>query len=148
MTNDSRAIRRLVVLFVGGTVLGLLWEWLQFRFYVHEGGAGLIWSHVSFAAIADGILLLLIYVAGWMRTRDDRWHAHPGAAGYATIAGTALLFTLLSEAIGVYVVRRWSYTPAMPLVPGLGIGVLPLLGAVTISLVVLWTIALTIDRRG
>lgn len=149
MTNgsDSRATRRLVALFFGGAALGLLWERLQFRFYLHEGGAGLIWSHVSFAAIADGMLMLLVYVAGWLRTRDDRWHTHPGPAGYATIVATAIVFALLSETAGLYVVHRWSYTPAMPLVPGLRIGVLPLLGAVIVPLVVLRIVALTVDRR-
>lgn len=146
--SDSRARWRLIVLFVGGAMLGLLWEWLQFPFYLHEGGAGLIWSHVSFAAIADGLLLLLVYFAGWLRTRDDRWHAHPGAAGYATIGATAIVFALLSEAVGLYVVHGWSYAPAMPLVPGLRIGVLPLLGAVIVPLVVLRIVALTFDRRG
>lgn len=53
MTNgsDSRAARRLVALFIGGAVLGLLWERLQFPFFVHEGGASLVWSHVTFGAI-------------------------------------------------------------------------------------------------
>ena len=150
MTNgsDSRATRRLVALFIGGAVLGLLWERVQFPFFVHEGGASLVWSHVTFGAIADGILLLLVYLAGWLRMRDDRWHAHPGPAGYAMIAGTAIVFAALSEIVGVYAVHRWSYTPAMPLVPGLRIGVLPLVGSVVVALIVLRIVAVTIDRRG
>lgn len=148
MTNDvdSRARRRLLALFASGVVLGLMWERLQFPFYVHEGGSTLVWSHVSFAAIADGILLLLIYLVGWLRTRDDRWHRHPGAAGYTTIVVTGTVFALLSEILGLFVVRRWSYAPAMPLVPGIHIGVLPLLGMVIVPLVALRIVAFSIDR--
>jgi hypothetical protein len=30
------------------------------------------------------------------------------------------------EWVAVYVVERWAYTPQMPLVPGLGIGIVPI----------------------
>lgn len=144
---DRRTTSRLWILFVAGALLGLLWERVQFRYYVHEGGAGLLWSHVSFAAVANGLLLVLIYLLGWLRTRDDRWHVHPRLGGYLLIIAIALAFTLASEILGLSVVRRWTYAAEMPLIPGLQVGLLPLAGAAIIALVVLRLTALTVDRR-
>jgi hypothetical protein len=43
----------------------------------------------------------------------------------AIILGIA--YTILSEWLNVEIRRRWSYTPAMPVIPWIGTGLTPLL---------------------
>jgi hypothetical protein len=39
---------------------------------------------------------------------------------------TGFLLAVLVEWVGVHVLGRWRYTDTMPVVPGLGVGVIPI----------------------
>lgn len=130
------AKRRLLLLFAFGVLANWPWEWLQFRFYRHPGGRFAIWSHTIFAALADGALVLVLYMIGWLMTRADRWYVNARPRVYAMVALTAVALATGSEAAALYVFERWSYTSAMPTMPLLGIGLVPLLQALVMPPIV------------
>ena len=72
-------------------------------------------------------MVLILFFAGWVVLRQRNWFAHPGRIGYAVLVVSGVLLALGVEWTGVYLLRRWTYTAAMPRIPGTGIGVLPIL---------------------
>ena len=50
---------------------------------------------------------------------------HPGAIGYAVMLLVGLVIGVGIEWLAVVVTNRWDYTVRMPLVPLLGVGLVP-----------------------
>lgn len=71
------------------------------------------------------MLVLLILVAGAGILGGLDWFRRPGAAGYAWMLVSGLVIAIAVEWTSVHILKRWSYKPAMPLLPGLEIGLLP-----------------------
>lgn len=144
--DDSAARWRLLALFLSGVLIGAIWELLQFRLYVHEGGESVLWSHSLLAAGGDGALVVLLYAIGLGRTRDDIWYLHPRAREVALVSAIAAALGIASELIGVYGVRRWTYADAMPLVPVLKIGLVPVISTLIVPLVAFVVTGFVFDR--
>jgi hypothetical protein len=49
-----------------------------------------------------------------------------GVAKYLLMLVAGLMLAVLVEWVGVYILGRWEYRDKMPLVPGNGIGVVPI----------------------
>jgi hypothetical protein len=71
-----------------------------------------------------------------------RWFKRIGAM---TIA-LGLVFTAYSEWVNVYVRGSWAYSPAMPIVPGLGVGLSPLLQWCVVPALALWRLRARVGR--
>lgn len=56
----------------------------------------------------------------------------------AIFLGVGLVVTILFEALATGMFQRWAYSDAMPRVPVIGTGLLPLLQWLLIPLLVLW----------
>ena len=52
---------------------------------------------------------------------------NPGVARYGVMLGTGLVIAIVVEWAAIHWLHRWSYTAQMPLIPGLEIGVTPVL---------------------
>ncbi len=83
--------------------------------------------HCIIPALGDGIIVLLIFFVGWVARGRSDWADRPGWAGYALMLITGFAIAVIVEWVALHGLNRWSYTARMPLLPGLGIGVVPVL---------------------
>lgn len=103
------------------------WELAQSSLYEGMGGFGAMVWHCFVASLGDGLLVLLIFGVGWLAFGRARWFVRPGIAGFGLMLAAGLVVAVAVEWAALYVFRRWSYTARMPLVPGLGVGIVPVL---------------------
>ena len=112
-------------------VLNLVWEAGQLPLYSLWGTASaaeLAWAVAHCLAgdllIATATLVLALLVAGTGRwPTDARNFRQVGLV--ATLLGIG--YTIFSEWLNVSVRDAWAYSPSMPVIPGLGTGLSPLL---------------------
>jgi len=133
----------LVMVFVMAVLFNYLWELAQSPLYTGLGSISTRWWHCFVASLGDGLLTLLIFAAGWMTLRRANWFLHPGVRGYTLMLTVGLLIGVSVEWVAVYMTGRWSYAARMPLVPGLGVGLIPvaqmlLLPPLVFRVVALW----------
>jgi hypothetical protein len=119
--------KRLIWVFIVAALLNYLWELAQASLYVgmEDHNAGLFW-HCFIASLGDGIMVLVIVAAGWIALRRSDWFFRPGLRGYLVIITAGLVLAVLVEWVAVHVLNRWEYTPNMPKLPGLDIGLVPI----------------------
>ena len=123
---DKLALR-LAALFVISVLLNFPWEVAQMPLYV-EGGSWFEFAlHCIVPSLGDGLIVMLIFCVGWVARRRSDWADQPGPAGYVLMLITGFSIAVIVEWMGFYVIKRWSYTSSMPLLPGLGIGIVPVL---------------------
>jgi hypothetical protein len=130
------AIRRYLV---AAALAHLAWEIVQLPLYTlwRTGTSGELAFAVAHCTAGDvliaGALLLtalaLLGRAEWPRRRF-------GGVALATIAG-GLGYTIYSEYLNTIVRRSWAYSDVMPVVPGLGTGLSPLLQWIVVPAVAL-----------
>ncbi len=125
VSSQAGAPRIAAVVFVVGVLVNYIWELAQAPLF--EGlTLGNIWWHCFVASLGDGLIILLILVIGWwVHSRLD-WFMKPGVLGYIVMAVSGLLIATLIEWVAVNVAHKWAYTAAMPLLPVLNIGLVPL----------------------
>src|SRR6266542_4043503 len=124
--------------FVPALALNFGWELAQCSLYIMSPDTGSIWWHCLRASLGDAVLVLLIWALGWLVFRGAFWFETPGAKGYAVMVVGGLCLGGAVEWLSVHVLKRWAYEPEMPVVPGLNIGLLPLLQLALLSPLVFW----------
>ena len=103
------------------------WELAQAPLYVGmENYSIAVLRHCFVASLGDGLMVLLIVAAGWLVLRHQYWFDRPGVPGYLVMLTTGFFLAVLVEWVGVHVLGRWQYTETMPVMPGLGVGVIPI----------------------
>ena len=119
--------RRFVLVFIVAVLVNYAWELAQAPLYVglEEYNLEVFW-HCFVASLGDGIMVLLIFAAGWIMLRRRDWFEQPCVAGYVVMVTAGFLLALLVEWLGLHVLRRWEYADRMPLLPALRIGVAPI----------------------
>lgn len=112
-------------LFVIAVLVNYVWEIIQAPLYVGMESFKLVLWHCGWAALGDGLLVLLLYAVGWAALRRRDWFAPPGVIGYVVMLLAGLAIGVGIEWLAVFVAQRWAYTDGMPLVPLLNIGLAP-----------------------
>lgn len=123
----AKILPRLAALFVFSVLLNFPWEVAQMPLYVEEGSWYEFALHCIVPSLGDGIIVMLIFCVGWRARRRSDWADQPDGASYALMLVTGFSIAVVVEWLGFYGLKRWSYTASMPLLPGLGIGVVPIL---------------------
>jgi len=118
--------RTLAVIFVVTVLFNYPWELAQSPLYVGMESFSAVWWHCFVASLGDGLLVLLIFTAGWGALWRQDWFMQPGIRGYVLMLATGLAIGVGIEWVAVHVAGRWMYTPRMLLVPGLGVGIVPI----------------------
>lgn len=119
--------KRLVALFIVATSLNFPWEISQaFLFEGMDSTQALVW-HCFVAALGDGVMVWLIYLVGWAAFGRTDWFVRPCRKQYGVMLGTGLVLAIAVEWVAVDQLQRWAYTGQMPMIPGLGIGLTPVL---------------------
>lgn len=116
------------------------WEFLQAPLFLnmqtatHLDGIGTCFQ----ATLGDmGIVLTAFWVAA-LQARTRGWVSHADWRSTALFVGTGLVATAVIEFLSTEVFIRWTYGPAMPLIPLIGTGLAPLLQWALIPPLVLW----------
>ncbi|HEU4340371.1 MAG TPA: hypothetical protein VFU31_02255 [Candidatus Binatia bacterium] len=121
------AARTLVSVFVVAVLLNYLWELAQAPLYLGlEDYTATVFWHCFVASLGDGLMVLLIFVAGWITLNRWDWFKQPGVAGYLAILSAGFVLAILVESVAVHIMERWAYTETMPTLPGARIGLVPI----------------------
>lgn len=120
--------RRGLGIAVVGFVLNLPWEVLQMSLYAAPGTAFIpaVRSHVG-PALVDALIILAIYGVGALLFGGPRWTLGMGPRRWGFLLAAGALAAMGIEWRALNLTGAWAYAPAMPRVPGVGVGLLPLL---------------------
>lgn len=112
-------------LFLVAVLINYPWEVAQAPLYVGMTSFRAIWWHCFVASLGDGLLLLGIFATGWLALGRYTWFVHPEVQGYGVMVTMGLVIGVAVEWMAVHILGRWMYTARMSLVPGLALGVVP-----------------------
>lgn len=116
----------LSLVFVVAVAINYLWELAQTPLYAGVNFPGALW-HCFVASLGDGVLVLFIYVAVAVSVRSSDWFVRPGVGSYVAMAIAGLAVGVAVEWWGLHVAKRWQYSELMPIIPGAGVGLAPIL---------------------
>ncbi len=119
------AAARAIPIFIAATLANYLWELAQAPLYQEMGELRVVLWHCFRAALGDAVLVLLILAFGAVMLRRWDWYRAPGLSGYVVMALAGLFVGIAVEWVGLRLLERWAYTPNMPLIPVLTIGLAP-----------------------
>ena len=119
------ALLRIACVFLLAIPINFAWELAQSELYAGADQWPARWWHCFVASLGDGILVLVIYAVGAIIARRVDWF-EAGYRQYHWVLAGAVILAMIVEWIGVNS-GRWSYTARMPLIPGLDLGVVPVL---------------------
>ncbi len=125
--NLSAYIKQIFLIFIVAVALNYLWEVAQAPLYAGLENWSSVWWHCFVAALGDGILVGLIFLIGWITFRRLDWYAHQNSQTFAVMFVTGLIIGIGIEWVAVNMLGRWAYTVDMPILPGLDVGVVPVL---------------------
>ena len=121
-------------------LLNLVWEYWQVPFF-REMAEQPHWEGVKACTLATlgdaGIGLAAFWVTA-IFAKDRRWVLRPNSLDIAIFLGVGVVVTIVFEALATGMFQRWAYSDAMPRLPVIGTGLLPLLQWFVIPLLVLW----------
>lgn len=121
------ALHRFAWLSVTGFLLNGNWEWLQTPFFADSAATlnEIVWFRLH-CTLGDVVILLASAGVVTLLRRSPRWLSGPGLLDLALLTVFGVVYTVFSE-------RRnlsrgaWAYSELMPLVPGISVGVVPLI---------------------
>ena len=129
--------------FVFALLLNYPWELIQAPLY--EGmAAARHWEAVKVctrATLGDGAIMLLAYWVVAAAKRNRWWLLHPMAFERASFVAVGATVTIVLESLATqsdHAQWGWRYAEAMPIVPGIGVGLSPLLQWIILPLLLLW----------
>ena len=113
--------------YIVAVLLNYLWELAQAPLYVglERYNAAIFW-HCFVASLGDGLMVMIIFAAGWICFQCWDWFQRPGVAGYLVMLTAGLVLAMVVEWVGVQSLGRWQYTENMPTLPWLHIGLIPI----------------------
>ena len=129
--------------FIFAVLLNYPWEFLQVPFFQGLAEAG-HWNAIltcTRATLGDGFIILIAFWAPAFIWRDRLWFMRPSFRQLAFYVAVGLIITAILEHLATrstHPVWAWRYSELMPVVPGLGIGLTPLLQWVLIPPLVIW----------
>jgi hypothetical protein len=99
-------MKTVVTIVVVAVLINYPWELVQVPLYAGMESLRVMWWHCFVASLGDGLLVLGIFVAGWIALGRHRWFVHPGVQGYGVMLTTSLVIGLTIEWLAVYVLGR------------------------------------------
>lgn len=113
--------RILWVIFATAVIINLPWEVAQMSLYVAEGSIVISLWYCFLASIGDGLLVLLIFAAGWLVFGSQDWFMQPGVRGYLLMLAAGAGIAVVVEWVATGILEQWRYVEGMPLVFGVGL---------------------------
>ena len=126
------------------SVLNFAWEILQAPLFAGMASAphALAIKGCAQATLGDMVIMLFAHSTVAFVAQNRRWLLAPSGRQIVGFIGIGLTVTTVIEwlATSGHWVQRWTYAPAMPVLPIVGIGVAPLLQWLLVPLLVLWLV--------
>ena len=135
----ARIAARLLVL-----ALPAYFAWEMFQAPAFTGMPARWWAATAMCARAtagDGVIVLAVFALGALVLRDWRWFTPPSLPRYTAVVLLGVIVHVGVEWVMVHRFGRWGYQPWHPVVPVLGVGVLPILQPVVLLPLVFWGLA-------
>ena len=129
--------------FVALSIIGfvLQWTWEMAQMFAYQELAGQQWQRTlvtcTLATVGDIVATLLVYALVALLSWNSRWilQARRGDYVWAGLGG-ALIAVVTEKAAQAQ--GQWSYTDAMPIVPVVEVGFLPLVQLTILIPTTLW----------
>ena len=93
------------------------------------------------ATIGDGVLVVVVAIAGALLYRDRRWFAPPAAPRYVVGVVVGVVLQIAVEWVMVRRLNRWGYASNQPILPGVRLGILPVLQPIVLLPLTFWLTA-------
>lgn len=140
INNISRLPEFNVVVFA--LLLNYPWEFLQVPLFADMPQTA-HWDAIrtcTRATLGDAVIMLIAYWAVGLVARNRSWVLSPSTARILMFAATGVLITIAIEMLAVAGIwlGGWRYSSLMPVVPGIGVGLSPLLQWVVLPPLVVW----------
>ncbi len=116
------------------------WEFLQVPFFQSFTSIE-HWEGVKTctqATFGDAVISLIAYFGVAAFRKDGRWMVSPDKLSIAFYILIGVCITIFMEWLATDVLNRWQYSEAMPRLPLLGTGLLPLLQWIILPLCILY----------
>jgi hypothetical protein len=121
-------------------LINLPWELWQVTFYQgiaeQPHGAGV--KVCTQATFGDAGIALAAFWVTALIAKSRTWILRRSRADIAVFIGVGLVATIAFETLATGALERWAYSDAMPRLPVLGTGLLPLLQWLALPPLVLW----------
>jgi hypothetical protein len=143
--DNIQVVRRAVIYLVTSIPGHLLWEMAQLPLYTirQSGTTGDVLFAVIHCSAGDALIAATSLAVAALLARAAGWRTFGGRMITATIV-LGMSYTVFSEWLNVEIRHSWSYTAAMPVIPGLGTGLTPLVQ----WLIVPWLAFALTGRKG
>jgi hypothetical protein len=118
------------------------WEFLQVPFFTDMTTAP-HWDAVKFctsATLGDVAITLVAFWGTAAAARSRDWIRHPRRTTTATFVIIGVVITMVSERLATGPLGRWTYSELMPVVPVLGVGLVPVIQWLVLPLALLWLV--------
>lgn len=116
-----------MLVYVIAVAFNYAWELAQSPLFTPGSHEANVWLDCFIASLGDGVMVLLLFGSGWLAFGHRDWFVRPGARGYASLLTAGAALALAVEWVAVHLLQRWTYSEAMPRLPGLDVGVVPVL---------------------
>lgn len=121
-------------------LLNFVWEFWQVPFY-RDMSSDPHWQATkvcSFATVGDAAIMLASFWAVAAVARSRAWVVGPSTTQVVLFTMVGIVVTVIAERVATEQLRLWAYTDQMPILPLLGIGLLPLLQWMILPPLVVW----------
>lgn len=133
-------------------LLNFPWELLQVPLFTGMADArhGEAVKTCSRATLGDALIMLVAYAAVSAVAGSRRWIMSASRSQLALFVGVGVSITVAIEWLALHGrwFDGWSYAPSMPVVPGIGIGLSPILQWIVLPLLLVWFVRRQIGPRG
>lgn len=132
-------------------LLNFAWEIVQAPLFV--GMAEMPHAQVTKACLqatfGDAVIMLVAHGGVAVAARSRRWFLTPKGWQLPLFMAVGVSITVAIEWLATrgYWMASWNYLPAMPLMPGTGIGLVPLLQWIVLPLLTVWFVKRQLDHR-
>lgn len=120
-------ISRTAAIFFVAVLLNYVWEVAQAPLYAGQGSLPEYAVHCIVPSLGDSIIVLAIFGIGLLVLRRWDWADRPGIPGYALMLVSGFAIAVAIEWGALHILDRWQYAASMPQLPGLGVGISPVL---------------------
>jgi len=123
-------------------LVNFVWEMLQMPLFDFPSQASLAQMNLACveASVGDALMIVVAYWIVAALQKDRAWIFHPSVRSLVLFLIPGIIMTIAFEAIATGPLHRWAYAEAMPTLPGLGTGVVPLAQWLILPLIIVYVV--------